>query len=167
MPTVIILGSARSDGDTKVLVNKLAAMANWDLVDLNDYSFSHYDYEHLNRDDDFLPLIKRLLEEYDTLVFATPVYWYAMSGLLKVFFDRITDLLTIEKEAGRKLRGKRTATVSCSIGNNLGDQFWLPFRKTAEYLGMHYLADVHLLAGEDKLNEDLMNNFVRLVEKQV
>lgn len=142
-------------------------MANWDLVDLNDYSFSHFDYEHRNRDDDFLPLIKRLLEEYDTLVFATPVYWYAMSGLLKVFFDRITDLLTIEKDTGRKLRGKRTATVSCSIGNNLGDQFWLPFRKTAEYLGMSYLADVHLLAGEDELNEDLMKQFVGFVEKQV
>lgn len=163
MSPVIILGSARSDGDTKRIMNRLAVMAGWDLIDLNEYSFSHYDYDHRNRDDDFLPLMKHIIEDYDTMVYATPVYWYAMSGLLKVFFDRITDLLTIEKATGRKLRGKRTATVSCSIGNNLGDHFWLPFRKTAEYLGMHYLADVHLITGEEQLNEERMEEFARRV----
>ncbi|MCP4458779.1 MAG: NAD(P)H-dependent oxidoreductase [Cytophagales bacterium] len=38
---------------------------------------------------------------------ATPVYWYSMSGIMKVFLDRIYDVLTIEKELGRKLHGKK------------------------------------------------------------
>ncbi|MEZ4804274.1 MAG: NAD(P)H-dependent oxidoreductase [Bacteroidia bacterium] len=74
-----------------------------------------------------------------------PVYWYAMSGIMKVFFDRLSDLLTIEKDLGRQLRGKNMAVVSVSNGNNLGDAFWLPFKSTAEYLGMHYIGDLHTL----------------------
>lgn len=87
--------------------------------------------------------MKNIIEGYDTLVFATPVYWYAMSGIMKVCFDRITDLLTIEKELGRQLRGKNMGALSCSNGDNLGDDFWHPFIKIAEYLGMNYLGNVH------------------------
>ncbi len=48
-----------------------------------------------------------IVDKYDVLIFATPVYWYSMSGIMKVFFDRITDLLTIKKDIGRKLKGKK------------------------------------------------------------
>ncbi|MDA5312487.1 flavodoxin family protein, partial [Vibrio cholerae] len=70
------------------------------LFDLSDYAISFYDYEHMNRNDDFIHLINKLAE-FDHLVFASPVYWYSMSAQLKVFFDRLSDLLTIEKELGR------------------------------------------------------------------
>lgn len=140
---VVIQGSARSDGDTNRKVRTIMDMTGWDRVDLNEYQISAYDYEHRNRDDDFLPLMRRLTANYEVFVFATPVYWYAMSGTLKTFFDRFTDLLTIEKDLGRTLRGKSMAVLSCSNGGNLGDDFWIPFREIANYLGMHYLANVH------------------------
>ena len=147
--TVIILGSARRKGDTRAVVDKLIVKTKWDLIDLNNYNFSYYDYEHKNRGDDFLGLIKDLIKKYDTFIFATPVYWYAMSGIMKVFIDRFSDLLTIEKEMGRRLRGINMAALSSSGGNNLGDTFWLPFRETANYLGMKYLTDMHTLPEED------------------
>ena len=132
MKKVIISGSSRKDGDTKKVIDQLIKKSNWDVIDLNDYTISYYDYEHKNRHDDYLPLMKKIVKEYDTIIFATPVYWYAMSGILKVFFDRITDLLTIEKELGRALRGKKMAAISCSIGNHLETVFWLPFSETAD-----------------------------------
>ena len=147
--TIIILGSSRSKGDTRAIVDKLIVKTKWDLIDLNNYNFSYYDYEHKNRGDDFLGLIKDLIEKYETFIFATPVYWYAMSGIMKVFIDRFSDLLTIEKELGRRLRGINMAALSSSGGNNLGDTFWLPFRETASYLGMNYLTDMHTLPEED------------------
>ncbi|MCG8573408.1 MAG: NAD(P)H-dependent oxidoreductase [Flavobacteriales bacterium] len=91
MKKVIIVGSSRNNGDTVALANELVQQTNWDLINLNDYKFSYYDYEHKNKDDDYLKLMKRIIQEYDTLIFATPVYWYSMSGIMKVFFDRITD----------------------------------------------------------------------------
>ena len=162
MKKVIIVGSSRNDGDTSKLTSLLVKKSNWDLIDLNDYNFSYYDYNHENRNDDYLDLMKLITEKYDTLIFATPVYWYAMSGIMKVFFDRITDLLEIEKDLGRKLRGKNMAAISCSIGNNLGDTFWLPFSETANYLGMNYIGNIHTIAGEH--NELELEKFVIEVE---
>jgi multimeric flavodoxin WrbA len=151
MKALILRGSSRNDGDTIALRDLIVSETNWDSLDLNDYSFSYYDYQHENRNDDFIPMMKTIIESYDTLLFVTPVYWYSMSGIMKVFFDRLTDLITIEKELGRKLRGKQMAVVSTSNGNNLGDDFWLPFKATSDYLGMNYLGDLHTYTeGEDR-----------------
>lgn len=97
----------------------------------------------------FLPLMQKIIANYDTFIFATPVYWYSMSGIMKVFWDRMTDLITIEKDLGRQLRGKNMAVLSCSNGNNLGENFWLPFTESADYLGMHYLGNLHTYEGQD------------------
>jgi hypothetical protein len=35
------------------------------------------------------------------------------------------------------------AVMNCSNADNLGDHFWLPFQKTTEYLGMHYITGLH------------------------
>ncbi|HWA33828.1 MAG TPA: NAD(P)H-dependent oxidoreductase [Cyclobacteriaceae bacterium] len=160
MKTVIILGSSRRDGETKKVIDELVALTQWDVIDLNDYDFSYYDYEHKNIDDDYIGLMRKILE-YDLLVFATPVYWYAMSGIMKVFFDRVTDLLDFEQELGRKLRSKSMAAVSCSIGNHLDDQFWLPFRETAAYLGMKYVGNLHAVANKNQTEK--IKAFIGLV----
>ena len=84
--TVIIQGSARSEGDTSKIVNYLANKNQFDVIDLNSKTIGHYDYDYKNEDDDFIDLITNIINTYDTIIFATPVYWYSMSGLLKVFF---------------------------------------------------------------------------------
>lgn len=160
---MIILGSSRKDGETKKIVGELIKLTGWDLIDLNDYEISYYDYEYKNLDDDYLPLMQKIIAEYDVLIFATPVYWYSMSGIMKVFFDRITDLLDEEKDLGRKLRGKSMAAVSCSGGDNLGDNFWLPFSETAKYLGMDYLGNTHTIAGNDETEN--LKNFVATIKE--
>lgn len=162
MNKVIIVGSSRNDGDTAALVSQIKKLSDWDIIDLNDYNIGYYDYDHLNREDDFLPLMNTLIDKYGTLIFATPVYWYAMSGIMKVFFDRISDLLTIEKPLGRRLRGKSMAIISSSDGNNLGDSFWLPFTASAEYLGMTYLDNLHTIGG--KLNHTELRQFIASVD---
>lgn len=161
MRKIIIFGSSRSDGETRKVVNELIKLSGWGMIDLNDYKISYYDYEHKNLNDDYLPLVRKIIAEYDVLVFATPVYWYSMSGIMKVFFDRITDLLDEEKDLGRKLRGKSMAAVSCSVGDNLGENFWLPFRETAKYLGMKYLGDTHTIEGKDE--SENLQNFVETI----
>lgn len=163
MKKVVIVGSSRNDGDTANITNQLIVKSEWDLINLNDYQFSYFDYEHENRNDDYLNLIQQIVEKYETLIFATPVYWYSMSGIMKVFFDRFTDLLTIEKELGRKLRGKKMAVMSCSIGENLEEKFWLPFSETAKYLGIEYIGNLHTITGE---NNDLkITEFIKQIEK--
>ena len=162
MKPVIIVGSSRNDGDTVHLSNEMHHLTQWDIVNLNDYDFSYFDYEHRNKGDEYVALLRQIINDYDTLVFATPVYWYSMSGVMKVFFDRLTDVLTIEKRLGRKLRGKKMAVISCSSGNNLGENFWLPFRETAAYLGMVYLGGKHTISGKN--NKAIIAEFIRNIE---
>lgn len=162
MKKVVIVGSSRKNGETKKVVSELIRISGWDVIDLLDYNISHFDYEHLNKNDDFMPLLKRIAEDYDVLIFATPVYWYAMSGIMKVFFDRITDVLRIEKDTGRKLRNKYMAVISCSNGDNLENAFWLPFVKSAEYLGMNYITGLH--THQDKLDKMKIEEFKMCIE---
>ena len=169
MKTIIILGTSRNDGDTSKVISTLQEISKWDLIDLNHYRFSYYDYAHENAGDDFIPLMRNIITNYDTLVFATPVYWYSMSGIMKVFFDRLADLLEIEKDLGRKLRGKNMAVLSCSIGNNLGESFWLPFVETAKYLGMKYRGNVHTVitnSAAADMETTKITEFVRQIEQE-
>lgn len=163
MKTIIISGSSRRNGDTTKVAIKLSELLNTEIIHLIDFNISHYDYEHKNADDDFLKVITKLISGYDTFVFATPVYWYSMSGIMKVFFDRLSDLLTVEKDLGRQLRGKNMAIITSSIGNHLGDNFWLPFKATADYLDMNYLENTHTIAGED--NTKAINAFAEFLKK--
>jgi len=49
---------------------------------------------------------------------------------MKTFFDRITDCLKIEKETGRKLRGKAMTMVSCRSDDEIKEGFAMPFRES-------------------------------------
>jgi multimeric flavodoxin WrbA len=158
--SVIIVGSSRKDGNTTQIVNEIANQYNIDVVNLSDYNFSYYDYESKNRNDDFFELIKGIIEKYDTLIFATPVYWYNMSGIMKVFFDRFSDLIRIEKETGRKLRGKNMAVISNSHDTELDFDFYVPFKKSAEYLGMTYLGEKHFNADDPDKTKKLKLAFI-------
>ena len=161
MKIIIISGSSRKSGNTNIVTNELSSLLNCEVIHLCDYRIEHYDYEYKNKDDDFLKLITELISDYDTFIFATPVYWYSMSGILKVFFDRFTDLITIEKELGRKLSGKNMAVITSSTGGNSGDQFWAPFKAMADYLNINYKVNMHTIAETN--NTSVIEDFTKLL----
>jgi multimeric flavodoxin WrbA len=157
---VIIVGSSRNIGNTSKITEAISNQFNIDVINLNNYQFSYYDYENKNKEDDFLLLMRTIISNYDTLIFATPIYWYSMSGIMKVFFDRFSDLIRIEKPTGRQLRGKEFAVISNSEENEIDYDFYLPFRKSAEYLGMKYIGNKHFNADKfietDKIELDFI-----------
>lgn len=160
----VILGSARSDGNTRKLVDQLSFKKNTKVFDLNQYNISYFDYHHLNEKDDFIPLIEELLS-FDTYLFATPVYWYTMSAPMKTFFDRLTDLLTIRKDLGRQLKGKSMAVLACSSDATEYPEFWSPFTRSAEYLHMHYLGQIHGWVENKSVPDTLKPDLFQFAEK--
>ncbi len=158
---VIIQGSSRSDGDTSSIVKFVSAKTGFEVIDLSIKNIGHFDYEFENRSDDFMPTIRYVINNFDTIVFATPIYWYSMSGIMKSFMDRLSDLLIEEKELGRMLRGKSMAMISCSESPETWESVRMPFEKTAGYLGMIYLGDVHAFVRDGEIPEqvkiDLIN----------
>ena len=151
MQPLIILGSARSDGNTRKAVEYLKALHDCELLDLNDWDFSYYDYQHRNREDDFIRIIERVLQ-HETLIFASPIYWYTMSAVMKNFFDRLSDLLKIHKEKGRQLRGKTMCVISCNGDAEDYPSFAKPFELSADYLGMHYGGYTHTWVSQGELS---------------
>ncbi|MEO6901627.1 MAG: NAD(P)H-dependent oxidoreductase [Bacteroidia bacterium] len=163
MKRIVLVGSSRKDGNTRQAIDKLNLLSDFDIIDLSDFDMSYYDYEHRNKNDDYLDLIRNIVNNYDTLIFATPVYWYSMSGIMKVFFDRITDLLNNEKDLGRKLRNKNMAVLSSSTGEHLHELFWLPFIESAKYLGMNYLGNIHTIVNSDQTKR--LTEFAELINQ--
>lgn len=137
MKVAVILGTSRGDGNTRKLVDEFSVFSEAKVFDLADYDISFYDYEHHNKGDDFLALMRELVA-FDHIVYATPLYWYCMSAQLKVFFDRISDLLTIEKDLGRKFKGKSASMLATGHNENYPDCFVKPIALTTEYLKMEF-----------------------------
>ncbi|GAB2541892.1 flavodoxin family protein [Rufibacter soli] len=124
---LILLASARKDSGTHRLVRTVFHGTPHQLLDLLDYQIGPYRYENdYPPQDEFLKIIEQVLQ-HQVIVLATPVYWYAMSGLLKTFFDRLTDLVTVQKPLGRKLQGKTIFLLAVGTDSELPDGFEVPF----------------------------------------
>ena len=140
--TLAVLGSSRGDGNTRRVLDAVLGGRTVAILDLHEHPVTPYDYGHRNAADSFLDFAARMTRA-DTLLFATPVYWYSMSAQLKLFFDRLSDLVTIRKDLGRALAGRRVAAVATSTSAELPPGFEVPFQRTCEYFGMHWNGCFH------------------------
>jgi multimeric flavodoxin WrbA len=145
--SLVILGSARADGETRRAV-EIALPRNPDLVVLSHHHIGGYDYDHANDGDDFRSIVDAMLA-HNRIVFATPVYWYAMSAPLKIFFDRLTDLLETAKTSGQALAGKEVWVIASGTEEDLPEGFEVPFRCTAGHFAMDYRGCGYLYTGTD------------------
>ena len=167
MKGIILQGSSRSAGNTNKIANYVKQRTGFDIVDLSSKNINAFDYDFQNNDDDFIPLMGEIVDNYDIIIFATPVYWYSMSGIMKNFFDRITDCLKVEKEIGYKLRGKRMGMISCGSDSNLVKGFEIPFVESANYLGMYFLGNIHTWIEEDKISDIVQEELNIFIEKNI
>ena len=158
---IVILGTSNSAGRTRKAIDTIIGDKKTPIVDLNTIKISPYDYQHKNQDDDYIALMEKITNENDLIVLATPVYWYTMSAQMKIFIDRITDLLSLKKEIGRKLRGKSLFIIT-SYNTSLPKAFEAPFEQTAKYLGITYKGCSYIYNGE---NPELLENNKQAIEK--
>ncbi len=139
---LVISGSPRTNGGTALCVSRLVeslGAAHAGTVDLGAVPLQHFRYGAPPEDDAFMEVVDRMLQAR-AVVFVTPVYWYAMSGLMKVMFDRLTDLiLTPERRpVGRRLAGRDIWALACGTDPELPAGFEIPFSRTADYFGCRW-----------------------------
>jgi len=170
--TVIILGSSRLYGNTWKLCRKVSEKANVEIINLKKYDINEYDYENKFDYDDFPFLLKKIVK-YDIIIFATPIYWYSTSARLKMFIDRMSDLVTTKKDLGRQIKGKNMALISTNYDGTLDFDFALPFRMIAKYLQLEFKGHLHLSGLElesDNLSDNSKNKiteFLKIVELEI
>lgn len=156
---LIVYASARKESDTKKFVELLFSEIEYECIDLLDHSIEHYNYNNdYSPEDHFLEIINTILH-HNAIVFATPVYWYSMSGLLKLFFDRFTDLVTVHKSLGRKLKDKNVFLLAVGAEKELPPGFEVPFQSTCNYLDMFYGGSIYystkFIKDEKKLKAEM------------
>ena len=144
LSTIALFASSRRHGKTGHLMDRIAAELDIEVIDLAGLRLSAFDYEHRNRGDDFEPLMQRVLA-HQQIVFASPIYWYAVSPAMKIFLDRISDYLDLPDllAEGRRLRGKTGYVVCTSICEEPATEFMSAFVETFRYLGMPFGGAVH------------------------
>jgi multimeric flavodoxin WrbA len=142
--TIALFASARRHGNTGTLMDRIAGELGIEVVDLGALEIAPYDYGHSHRGDDFEPLMRRVLE-FDRLIFASPVYCYAVAPPMKAFLDRITDFLDLPelRDEARRLRGKTAYVVCTSIYDEAPPSFLDAFRDNFEYFGMTFGGAAH------------------------
>lgn len=135
---LVILGSARKNGDTRKLVDLVFGETKHTFIDLLDFQVAPYNYEEVYPEgDQFLEVAEEIFN-HQAIVFATPVYWYSMSAQMKTVFDRLTDLLKSKEALRDRLRGKKVFVMAVSAGPAIPNGFELPFSETASYLHMEF-----------------------------
>ena len=144
LSTIALFASARRNGNTGQLMDRIADELQIQVVDLAEKAISAFDYEHRNRSDDFESLMDHLLG-FEQIIFASPVYWFAVAPPMKIFIDRISDLLDLPDllEQGRRLRGKTAYVVCTSVYDEVPAPFLGAFQETFSYLGMQYGGCAH------------------------
>jgi multimeric flavodoxin WrbA len=135
----VVMGSSRNDGLTMSAVKHLRDKLRHEvqLAELSTLKIEPFEYDRYDNRDDFRSVIK-VMTESAHIVFATPVYWYSMSATMKVFFDRLTDLLhdPIDRKTGRALAGRNVWLLATGSDKHLPAGFDVPFARTAAYFAM-------------------------------
>ncbi|WP_242143843.1 MULTISPECIES: flavodoxin family protein [unclassified Bacillus cereus group] len=89
----VIHGSSRPNGNTETLTHamidsiqaKQIYLRNYNIQPVTDQRHDTKGFQPVN--DDYQNLIEQMLAHH-TIIFATPLYWYGMSGHMKNFVDR-------------------------------------------------------------------------------
>lgn len=147
-----LIGSSNPQGNTHRFAKICCSASNGRLINLSDYQFTPWDYTGSNIDDDFAQLADLLAQSSD-IVFCTPVYWYAMSSQMKMFFDRLSDLITRRKQVGRALSDKRTWLLAVGSESTLPEGFEVPFCRTSEYFNMQYMGAIYGCSTNDQFSQ--------------
>ncbi|UTR13759.1 flavodoxin family protein [Salipaludibacillus sp. LMS25] len=102
MKIMLLLGSSRKEGNSEQLAKEVLKDVPHTHVFLHDkLIYPIRDKRHsmsgfTTVDDDYEELLQHFLA-HDIVIFATPLYWFGMSGQMKTFFDRWSQYLRHER----------------------------------------------------------------------
>lgn len=92
--------SPNKNGNTYHIGEKILDAVEHSVLQMSDYKI--YQYGQVYEDDQIKDVFKKI-EEADTIVIGSPVYWYTIGGILKTFIDRLYMLDEAKKLNGKKL----------------------------------------------------------------
>ncbi|MHC4945129.1 MAG: flavodoxin family protein [Planctomycetota bacterium] len=188
---MILCGSPRRKGNTNRLVRWLTeslepADATVEVVDAARMKYKTYgciacmkcqksDKYECTVEDDAMPILARM-PLFDSIVMATPVYWFAPTAQLKVFADRMFSLIKLDPVSGETVHpmGGKTLALIATGGGDLDSGLNcvdLTFSTAAKFMNMHYerllVPSTPAVPEEIEKNKDLKDRVIALGQQLV
>jgi multimeric flavodoxin WrbA len=178
MSIAVIYGGTRSNGNTEILTERAIEGLEVERIYLNKYEIQpivdgrHAEGGFQKVDDDYNTIIDRLLP-HDILIFATPIYWYSMSGTMKNFIDRWSQTLRDSEYSDFKAKMAEKEAYVIAVGGDKPALKGLPliqqFQYIFDFMGMAFkgyiigegnkpgdiLQDQKALIAADQIRENL------------
>ncbi|WP_327831956.1 flavodoxin family protein [Bacillus swezeyi] len=139
MRIAVICGSSRKNGNTEALADQLIDGLGADKICLRDFhvrpvsDFRHSETRPYYPEDDYRDLLSRVAEK-DIIIFATPIYWYGMSGLMKNFIDRWSQTLIEKGREDFKQQMSRKTGYVIAVGDDEPHIKGLPLIQQFQYI---------------------------------
>lgn len=149
MKIMALLGSSRRNGNTEYLVDRALMGITFKKRYLLDFQINpiidqrHTPEGFTESEDDYEELFAEFMKQ-DIIIFATPLYWFGMSGQMKTFFDRWSQYMREDQYEFEHLMSRKKAYVIVTGENPDPKVAALPliqqFHHICAYTGME-LAD--------------------------
>ncbi|WP_313891333.1 flavodoxin family protein [Psychrobacillus sp.] len=182
MKIATLIGSTRTNGNTELLTDIAMEGIKHQKIYLKELSIRPIeDLRHSEGgfqivEDDYDQIIKIFLEN-DIIVFATPIYWYSMSGIMKNMVDRFSHAIRDERYPQFKERLKTIETIVIAVGGDKPRIKGMPliqqFQYTFDFLNMHFSSFIigeagrpgDILKDEQALSQaNILNNKLKLLQ---
>lgn len=147
MKITIFVGSSRKGGNSEKLADFVVHDIEHEKMYVKDLhirpieDLRHAENGFQTIDDDYDQFVEAL-EKSDVVIFATPIYWYSMSGLMKNLIDRLSQAIRDKRYPNLKEHLKTLRTIVVVVGGDEPRIKGLPliqqFQYTLEFLNMPF-----------------------------
>ncbi|MFG6147002.1 flavodoxin family protein [Halobacillus sp. B23F22_1] len=169
MSTIVIHGSTRENGNTEYLAKQAVHedavhiyLRNHQIDGIIDERHSKEGFKPVADDHHFI--IDQMLA-HDVIIFATPIYWYSMSSLMKTFVDRISQLVREPGYESFKEDLKQKEVYVIAVGGDNPKMKGLPLIQQFEYILQFFGSSLAgYLLGEARKPGEIKNNSLALSE---
>lgn len=160
----VIYGSTRSNGNTEILTKQAVENIKVDSIYLNDFNIDSIEDKRHDEEgfpiveDDYDALLSRMMQ-HDTFIFATPIYWYSMSGQMKNFVDRWSQTMKDSRFKDFKERMSHKKAYVIAVGGDSPYIKGLPLIQQFTYIFDFFgLAFEGYIIGEANKPGDIYND---------
>jgi multimeric flavodoxin WrbA len=151
MAKILVLnGSSRENGNTEQLTDVMLEGVSYTRINIRDFLIQpivdkRHDPAGFTKVDDDYDRIIELVRQHDVLVFATPIYWYGMSGHMKQFIDRWSQSLRDTRFSFKEEMKKKKGFVVICGGDDpyiKGLPLIQQFQYIFQFMGLEYIGYV-------------------------
>ena len=139
MTVAVIYGGNRPNGNTELLTDRVIDGVKAERIYLGDFHIEpiidmrHEKTGFQDRKDDYYTVINRILP-HDIILFATPIYWYSMTGIMKNFIDRWSQMLRDSNYPDFKEQMSAKKAYVIAVGGDSPDIKGLPMIQQFQYI---------------------------------